>query len=85
MQEKRCDARAASGKVDAIKIIHQGGCKHGDPYRMKVASLDIDIQIVRLDRRVLEAIIDEGHKHGLKVTVHTVDETAAIRGAGSGR
>jgi imidazolonepropionase-like amidohydrolase len=76
--------RKAERKVDAIKIIHQGGCKHGDPYRMKVASLDIDIQIVRLDRRVLEAIIDEGHKHALKVTVHTVDETAAIEALEAG-
>ncbi len=76
--------RKAERKVDAIKIVHQGGCKHGAPYRMKVPSLDIDIQILRLDRPVLEAIIDEAHKRGLKITVHTVDERTAIEALEAG-
>jgi len=76
--------RKAERKVDAIKIVHQGGCKHGAPYRMKIAALDIDIQILRLERPVLEAIIDEGHKQGLNVTVHTVDERAAIEALEAG-
>jgi imidazolonepropionase-like amidohydrolase len=83
-QAREAVRRKAEHKVDAIKIIHQGGCKHGDPYRMKIAALDIDIQILRLDRAVLEAIIDEGHRQGLKVTVHTVDERAALEALEAG-
>src|SRR5262249_38737394 len=57
--------RKAANKVDAIKVVHQGGCKHGDPYFFRAAVLGIDIQILRLELAVLEAIIDEAHKHGL--------------------
>ena len=76
--------RKAERKVDAIKIVHQGGCKHGDPYFFKNALLGMDVQILRLDRAVLDAIIDEAHKHSLKVTVHTVDESAAIEALEAG-
>ncbi len=76
--------RKAERKVDAIKIVHQGGCKHGDPYFFKVPALGVDVQIHRLERTVLDAIIDEGHKQGLKVTVHTVDEEAAIEALEAG-
>lgn len=76
--------RMADKKVDAIKIVHQGGCKHGEPYFFKVPALDMDVQILRLGREVMEAIIDEAHKHGLKVTVHTVDEEAAIEALSAG-
>jgi imidazolonepropionase-like amidohydrolase len=37
-----------------------------------------------LDRAVLEAIIEEAHKHRLKATVHTVDEEAAIEALEAG-
>jgi len=74
----------AENKVDAIKIVHQGGCKHGDPYFFKAAALGIDIQILRLERAVLEAIIDEAHKHRLKATVHTVDQRAALEALEAG-
>ena len=33
---------------------------------------------------MLEAIIDEAHKHGLKATVHTFDEEAAIEALEAG-
>jgi len=83
-QAREAVRRKAERKVDAIKIVHQGGCKHGDPYFFKAPALGMDVQILRLDRGVLEAIIDEGHKQGLKVTVHTVDERAAIEALEAG-
>jgi imidazolonepropionase-like amidohydrolase len=76
--------RKAEKNVDAIKIVHQGGCKHGDPYFFRAPALGIDVQILRLERAVLEAIIDEAHKHGLKATVHTVDQRAALEALESG-
>jgi imidazolonepropionase-like amidohydrolase len=76
--------RKAESKVDAIKIVHQGGCKHSDPYFFRAAALGIDVQILRLERAVLEAIIDEAHKHGLKATVHTVDQRAALEALEAG-
>jgi imidazolonepropionase-like amidohydrolase len=76
--------RMAEKKVDAIKIIHQGGCRHGAPYFFKAEALGVNVQILKLDRAVLEAIIDETHKHGLKATVHTVDEEAAIEALEAG-
>jgi imidazolonepropionase-like amidohydrolase len=76
--------RKAEHRVDAIKIVHQGGCKHGDPYFFRVPALGIDVQILRLERAVLEAIIDESHKQGLRATVHTVDEHTAIEALEAG-
>jgi imidazolonepropionase-like amidohydrolase len=76
--------RKAEHRVDAIKIVHQGGCKHGDPYFFRVPAFGVDVQILRLDRAVLEAIIDESHKQGLKATVHTVDEHTAVEALEAG-
>jgi len=76
--------RKAEHRVDAIKIVHQGGCKHGDPYFFRVPAFGVDVQILRLDRAVLEAIIDESHKLGLKATVHTVDEHTAVEALEAG-
>jgi imidazolonepropionase-like amidohydrolase len=76
--------RLAQKKVNAIKIVHQGGCKHGEPYFFRAQALGINIQIHRLERGVLEAIIDEAHKHGLKATVHTFDQEAAIEALEAG-
>ncbi len=76
--------RMAGKKVDAIKIIHQGGCRHGAPYFFKVEMMGLNVQILRLERDVLEAIIDEAHKHRLKATVHTHDQEAAIEALEAG-
>jgi imidazolonepropionase-like amidohydrolase len=76
--------RLAEKKVNAIKIVHQGGCKHGEPYFFRSDPLGINVQIHRLEREVLEAIVDEAHKHGLKVTVHTFDQEAAIEALEAG-
>jgi len=76
--------RLAAKKVDAVKIIHQGGCKHGLPYFFKAELLGLNVQILKLEKAVLGAIIDETHRHGLKVTVHTVDANAAIEALEAG-
>jgi imidazolonepropionase-like amidohydrolase len=76
--------RLAEKKVNAIKIVHQGGCKHGEPYFFRSDALGLKVQIHRLEREVLEAIVDEAHKHGLKATVHTFDQEAAIEALEAG-
>jgi imidazolonepropionase-like amidohydrolase len=76
--------RMAEKRVDAIKIVHQGGCKHGEPYFFKAEALGLNIQVLRLDREVLDAIIDEAHKNSLKATVHTFDQEAAIEALEAG-
>jgi imidazolonepropionase-like amidohydrolase len=76
--------RLAAKKVDAVKVVHQGGCKHGSPYFFKVESWGINVQILKLEKTVLGAIIDEAHRHGLKATVHTVDADAAIEALEAG-
>jgi len=76
--------RLAEKKVNAIKIVHQGGCKHGDPYFFKAEALGLNVQIHRLEREVLDAIVDEAHKHGLKATVHTFEQDAATEALEAG-
>jgi imidazolonepropionase-like amidohydrolase len=83
-QAREAVRRLAAKKVDAIKVVHQGGCKHGSPYVFKVESWGINVQILKLEKTVLEAIIDEAHRHGLKATVHTVDADAAIEALEAG-
>jgi imidazolonepropionase-like amidohydrolase len=76
--------RLSGKKVDAVKVIHHGGCKHGSPYFFKAELLGLNVQILKLEKAVLEAIIDEAHRHGLKATVHTVDVEAAIEALEAG-
>jgi imidazolonepropionase-like amidohydrolase len=71
--------RLAERRVDAIKIVHHGGCRgHGVPYYLTLKEFHWHAQMFKLPRAVLEAIIDEAHKCGLKATVHTFDEDAVI-------
>jgi len=66
--------------VDAIKIIHHGGCRGcGGAYYLTLEELNLHEEIFRLPDGVLEAIIDETHKLGLRATVHTFDEQEALR------
>jgi imidazolonepropionase-like amidohydrolase len=76
--------RLVGKKVDAIKVVHQGGCKHGSPYFFKLEAMGLNVQILKLEKAVLGAIIDEAHRHGLKATVHTVDADAAIEALEAG-
>src|SRR5208337_3481814 len=55
--------RLAGKKVDAVKVVHQGGCRHGSPYFFKAESWGINVQILKLEKTVLGAIIDETFLH----------------------
>lgn len=68
-------AQMAEIGMDAIKLLLQGGCScRGEPeYRWHD-----QVPIMRLKSRVLEAAVDEAHKHGLKATVHTFEQDRAI-------
>ena len=46
--------------------------------------MGLNVQILKLEKAVLEAIIDEVHRHGLKATVHAVDADAAIEALEAG-
>ena len=67
--------------MDAIKLLLQGGCRcHGEPeYKWHG-----QVPIIRLKPRVLEAAIDEAHRHGLKATVHTFEQARAIEALEAG-
>lgn len=61
--------------ADAIKLLYQGGCPcHGGTDYLWHGM----VPIVRLKRPALEAAIDESHRRGLKVTVHTFEQERAI-------
>jgi hypothetical protein len=45
---------------------------------------DFNVQIIKLEKAVLEEVIDEAHRQGLKATVHTVDEEAVIEALEAG-
>lgn len=80
------DARAlvtemAELGMDAIKLLLQGACRcRGEP-KYKWHGV---VPIIRLKPRVLEAAIDEAHRHGLKATVHTFEEERAIEALEAG-
>ena len=59
--------------VDGIKIVYQGGNNESQPYLYGGR-----ISIRRLPREVMEAIIEESHRHGLPVTAHTFEEEGVI-------
>jgi imidazolonepropionase-like amidohydrolase len=67
--------------VDAIKLLLQGGCHCcGEPeYRWHGL-----IPIVRLQKDALCAAVEEAHRLGLKVTVHTFEQERAIEALEAG-
>ncbi len=67
--------------MDAIKLLLQGACQcRGEPeYKWHG-----EVPIMRLKSRVLEAAIDEAHRHGLKATVHTFEQARVIEALESG-
>jgi imidazolonepropionase-like amidohydrolase/predicted enzyme related to lactoylglutathione lyase len=59
----------ASKKVDAIKLIYQGG---------EMETFDKPVVVQKLSKDVMQAIIDEAHKQNLRATVHVWYEQDAI-------
>ena len=74
-------AEMAELGMDAIKLLLQGGCRcHGEPeYKWHG-----HVPIIRLKSTVLAAAVDEAHRHGLKVTVHTFEQERAIEALEAG-
>ncbi len=65
--------RLAEKGVDGIKIVYQGSDDEGPAYLY-----DGRIGIRRLPLEVMETIIEESHRHGLRVTAHTFEEEGVI-------
>ena len=74
-------AEMAELGMDAIKLLLQGACRCRDEPEYKWHG---EVPIMRLKSRVLEAAVDEAHKHGLKATVHTFEQDRAIEALQAG-
>lgn len=76
----------ADRKVDAIKLLSEGGCWcSGSPkYVWQNNVFPIAVELVRLPTKILRAGIEAGHERGLRVTVHTVQQDAAIEALEAG-
>ena len=76
----------ADRKVDAIKLLSEGGCKcqGGSPYIWQNPVFPNAVELVRLPKATLRAGIEAAHERGLRVTVHTVQQAAAIEAIEAG-
>ena len=65
--------------VDAIKFVYQGSTDENKPYLWRPG-----VPVRKMTPPIMRAIIDESHKHQLRVTAHTVDleDAAAVIEAG---
>src|SRR3989454_11849651 len=62
---RRIVGRLADQGVDGIKIVYAGGVREG-------------IEMKKLAKPVMEAIVDESRKRGLRATAHVVDEPSSL-------
>ncbi|WP_367124270.1 amidohydrolase family protein [Streptomyces phytohabitans] len=71
--------RLADQGVDAVKLLSEGACAHGDApgYVWRVPPFPDAVPLVRLPRDLLRAGVEAGHERGLRVTVHTTQQAAA--------
>ncbi|PPS90876.1 amidohydrolase family protein [Streptomyces sp. MH60] len=69
----------ADRKVDAIKLLSEGACAHsgGPSYLWQNPAFPDGVELERLPLDLLRAGIEAGHERGLRVTVHTTQQTAA--------
>lgn len=76
----------ADRKVDAIKLLSEGGCWcPGSPkYIWQNPVFPNAVELVRLPKAILRAGIEAAHERGLRVTVHTVQQEAAIEAIEAG-
>ncbi|MEE8348185.1 MAG: amidohydrolase family protein [Acidobacteriota bacterium] len=65
--------RLAGKGVDGIKMVYQGSDDDSRTYLY-----DGQTRIRRLAPEVMKAIIEESHRHGLRVTAHTFEEEGVI-------
>lgn len=69
----------ADRKVDAIKLLSEGACAcPGSPkYVWQNAAFPVAVELMRLPLDFLRAGIEIGHERGLRVSVHTTQQSAA--------
>jgi imidazolonepropionase-like amidohydrolase len=70
----------ADRKVDAIKLLSEGGCRcrESSTYVWQNPVFPNVVEIDRLPTKILRAGVEAAHERGLRVTVHTVQQDAAI-------
>ncbi len=76
----------ADQKVDAIKLLSEGACAcTGSPtYLWKNPIFRAAVELRRLPKDVLLAGVEASHERGLRVTVHTVQQDAALEALEAG-
>ncbi|KKC27222.1 amidohydrolase family protein [Sphingomonas sp. SRS2] len=76
----------ADQRVDAIKLVSEGACCiPGSPqYVWQNPVFPAAVELVRLPRQILRAGIEAAHERRLRVTVHTVQQDAAIEAVEAG-
>jgi imidazolonepropionase-like amidohydrolase len=76
----------ADRKVDAIKLLSEGACAcaTSSTYLWHNAAFPDAVELVRLPRDLLAAGIDVAHERGLRVTVHTAQQSAAREAISAG-
>ena len=74
--------------VDAIKLLSEGACACAGAgsakYLWKNPIFPAAVELVRLPKDVLRAGVEAAHEHGLRVTVHTVQQDAALEALEAG-
>jgi imidazolonepropionase-like amidohydrolase len=74
VEEVRTTINRLAGKgVDGIKLVYQGSDDDSRTYLYGGRT-----RIRRLSAEVMEAVIEESHRHGLRVTAHTFEEEGVI-------
>ena len=78
--------RLADQNVDAIKLLSEGGCScsSSPKYLWKNPIFPLAVELVRLPTKVLHAGVEAAHERGLRVTVHTVQQDAALEAIEAG-
>ena len=83
-----CDVvhQLADRKVDAIKLLSEGACacSGSQPYVWANPVFPNAVELHRLPKAVLRAGIEVAHERGLRVTVHTVQQSAALEALEAG-
>jgi len=76
----------ADQKVNAIKLLSEGACAcAGSPtYLWKNPIFPAAVELRRLPKDVLLAGVEASHERGLRVTVHTVQQDAALEALEAG-
>ena len=76
----------ADQKVDAIKLLSEGACACAGSakYLWKNPVFPAAVELVRLPKDILRAGVEAAHERGLRVTVHTVQQDAALEAIEAG-